>query len=126
MFPAANAGVPKSRRRACLWPGHSALRPNDHRHHALGGGNVDPIVGSHARGVVIAESSQPFVIQQLSGVCFSTVNQPAVLESIKASVVVQGGRNAGYTSPVRPGDICLRNFTLLPGRTAMRLFLFLA
>src|SRR2546427_5864944 len=61
-----------------------------HNHHALDGCNVDPVVGSHGRGVVVAQGSQPFAVQQLACLRNSTENEPAVLESIKASVVVQG------------------------------------
>src|SRR5438445_3909127 len=68
------------------------------------------MIGSDGRGVVIAESSQPFVIQQLSRLCHSTENEPAVLESIKASIVVQWRRNAGHTLSLRPGDIRLSDF----------------
>src|SRR5437660_4605845 len=68
------------------------------------------MVGSDGRGVVVARGSQPFAVQQLACLCNSTENQPAVLESIKASIVVQRRRNTGNTLPLRPSDIRLHDF----------------
>src|SRR6267378_3166925 len=105
MLSAANAAVARIALSSLLVArtfnfARASITVND----ALGGCNVDPLIGSDGRGVVIAEGPQPFVIQQLACLCHSTENEPAVLESIKASIIVQGGRNARHTPPVGPGD----------------------
>ena len=80
MFPSTNAGVariaPSSLFVARTFNFSPAIQHNDH---ALGGCDVDLVVGGHGRGVVVAQCSQPSAVQQFARLCHPAENDTAVL-----------------------------------------------
>src|SRR2546423_959166 len=73
------------------------------------------MIGSYGRGVVIAGSTQTFIIQQRACFCVATKHETAILERINPSVVVEKRRNAWRPFPLRPSDIGRRNLARASG-----------